>query len=143
MTITEEREIDCEPAVVFDVMADVRNEAKWNDSVSKAEILTGDPVREGSQFVTVHGPPLGDITSTITTFERPGRLDFSATSKRMDLAMSLTFTESASGTTMHLTVEPQPRGFMALLFPLLRPMIRRDMVKQHQNLKELCESHAR
>lgn len=27
-------------------------------------------------------------------------------------------------------------------FPLLRPMIRRGMVKQHQNLKALCESQA-
>lgn len=29
---------------------------------------------------------------------------------------------------------------MAVLFPLLRPMIRRDMGKQHENLKALCES---
>ena len=29
---------------------------------------------------------------------------------------------------------------MAVLFPVLRPMIRRGMAKQHQNLMALCEA---
>ena len=85
MTITEEFQIDCPPEVAFDVLADVRNETEWNDDVSSAQLVTEEPVGPGSQFVTVHGRPLGEISSTITTFERPTRLDFSATSKLMDL----------------------------------------------------------
>ena len=73
-------------------------------------------------------------------FDRPARLEFSATSKLMDLAISLRFDKSGSGTELHGTYEPRPKGLMALLFPLLRPMIRRDMSKQHQNLKSYCES---
>lgn len=51
-----------------------------------------------------------------------------------------TFTEAASGTLVHGTFDPKPKGIMAVLFPLLRPMIRRGMAKQHQKLKAFCES---
>ena len=143
MTITEEIHIECPPEIAFDLMADIRNETEWNDDVSRAEMTTEGPVGQGARFITVHGPPLGDIESTITTFERPQRLEFSAASKRMDLAISLTFAESGSGTMMRGTYVPKPRGLMAALFPLLRPMIRRNMGKQHQSFKALCESRAK
>lgn len=121
-------------------MADVRNETRWNDGVSRAELTSEEPVRQGSVFVTDHGGPLGQIESTITMFDRPRRLEFAATSKRMDLAISLTFTESGTGTLLHGTFDPKPKGIMVVLFPLLRPIIRRDMAKQHQHFKALCES---
>ena len=140
MRITEDLEIGCAPATAFDAMADVRNETEWSHDVSSAELTTGEPVGQGSQFVTEHGPQLGPIESTITTFDRPERLEFSATSKRLDLAISFTFTETDSGTHVDGTFDPKPKGVMTVLFPLLRPMIRRDMAKQHQNLKAFCES---
>ena len=121
-------------------MADVRNEARWNDDVSRAEMTTDGPVGQGSQFVTYHGRPLGEITSTITMFDRPERLEYSATSKAMDLAMSVTFTESGSDTLMHATFDPTPKGVMKLLLPILLPVIRRDIAKQHQNFRALCQS---
>lgn len=142
MTITEDLRIDCLPATAFDLMADVRNETRWNEGVSKAELTTDEPIGRGSTFVSEHGGPLGQIESTITVFDRPERLDFSATSKRMDLAISFTFTDADSGTHVHGTFEPKPRGIMAVLFPILRPMIRRDMAKQHEHFKALCEAEA-
>jgi hypothetical protein len=48
--------------------------------------------------------------------------------------------DTGSGTLVHGTFDPTPKGIMRVLLPLLRPMIRRDMAKQHQNLKALCES---
>ena len=97
----------------------------------------------GSQFVTDHGPPLGQIESTITVFDRPARLEFDATGKRMDLAISFTFTETDSGSLVHGKFDPKPKGIMMVLFPVLRPMIRRGMAKQHQKLKTLCEAQGR
>ena len=140
MRITEDLPIDCLPATAFDLMADVRNESQWNDDVSRAELTTGEPVGHGSQFVTYHGPPLGQVESTITMFDRPAHLEFSATSKRMDLAISFAFTETGSGTLVHGEFDPKPKGIMAVLFPVLRPVIRRGMAKQHQNFKALCEA---
>lgn len=39
-------------------------------------------------------------------FERPARLEFSATSKRTDLAISFVFTETGSGTLVHGEFDP-------------------------------------
>jgi Polyketide cyclase / dehydrase and lipid transport len=142
MTITQDIHIDCPPTMAFDLIADVRNEKQWNDGVSRAEMTTEEPVGPGSQFITVRGTSMGDTASTITTFDRPERLEFSATSKRMDLAISFTFAETDSGTMVHATFVPKPKGAMAVLFPLLRPIIGRGMAKQHQNLKAFCESQA-
>lgn len=73
----------------------------------------------------------------------PVHLEFDATSKRMNLAIAFTFTETDSGTLVHGEFDPQPKGIMAVLFPVLRPMIRRGMAKQHQNFKALCEAQER
>ncbi len=142
MTITEDLRIECAPTIAFDLMADVRNETKWNDGVSRAQLTTDEPVGRGSKFVTDHGGPLGQIESMITAFDRPERLEFEASSKRMDLAISFTFSETGSGTLVHGTFDPKPKGIMAMLFPLLRPMIRRDMAKQHQQFRALCEEQS-
>ena len=34
-------------------MADVRNVTRWNESVSRAELTSDDPIGHGSQFFTV------------------------------------------------------------------------------------------
>jgi hypothetical protein len=60
----------------------------------------------------------------------------------MDLTISLTFTETGSGALLHGEFDPKPKGIIALLFPVLRPMIRRRMEKQHQNINALCEARA-
>ena len=143
MTFTMDWLIDCPPTTAFDLMADVRNETRWNDGVSSAELLTAEPVGPGSRFVTTHGWPLGQIESTITAFTRPQRFDVRATSKAMDLALSATFAETGSGTSIHAEFDPAPKGLMKVLLPLLLPMIRRDLDRQHQHFKALCESEAR
>ena len=38
------------------------------------------------------------------------------------------------------TFDATPKGFMKVLLPLLIPMIKRDVAKQHANFKEFCEA---
>ncbi|MBT8216553.1 MAG: hypothetical protein KJO17_06875, partial [Acidimicrobiia bacterium] len=83
MQITEEPSIASPVAMVFDAMADVRNVTLWNDSVSLAELTSAEPIGQGSQFITVNKIQKQDVT--ITAFERPGRLEFTVTGKRMDI----------------------------------------------------------
>lgn len=142
MEFSEDLHIECPAAIAFDVIADVRNETQWNAGVKRAELTTAEPIGEGSVFVTDHGRPLGRIESTITVFDRPRHLAFAATSKGIDLAVSYTFAEQGSQTLAHGTFDPKPKGVMAILFPLLRPMIRRDMAKQHRQLTALCQRRA-
>ena len=110
MTITEELHINCPRSAAFDLMADVRKITRWNGGASRAEMTSEEPIGQGSQFITVNRGQ--ELESTITTFDRPERLEFDVTGK-----------------------------LMSVLFPVLSPLIRRDLRKQHAKFKELCEKN--
>lgn len=138
MTIREELQIDCPPTTAFDLMADVRKLTEWNDGASKAEMRSAEPVGLGSTFVAVNRGQV--MTSTITTFERPKRLDFSVEGKAMDVAATFQFTSAGEGTQLAMEFTPEPKGVMKVLLPILKPLIRSDLARQHRKFKHYCES---
>jgi len=140
MAITEEMHIECAPATAFDLMADVRNVTRWNSSVSSAELTSNEPIGEGSQFLTVNKIQEQDIA--ITAFDRPRRVDFTVSGPRMDIPTTFTFTEADGGTALVGSFDVRPKGLMSFFFPLLKPMVRRELSKQHVKFKQLCESQA-
>ena len=103
--------------------------------------MTDEPVRQGSQFVVEDKRGQHDVE--ITVFDRPERLEFALTSKQMDVAISYRFGESDGTTTALGAFDARPKGFMKLLMPLLLPLIKRDIAKQHVNFKSLCEAPPR
>ena len=141
MTIREELHIDCPPELAFDLMADVRHLKAWNEGASRADLITGEPIERGSRFTTVNRGQ--ELESTITVFDRPGRIDFDVTSKRLDVDSTFTFTERDGGTALSIMFEPRPKGVLSVLFPLLKPLIRRDLIKQHLKFKDFCEARAK
>ena len=138
MAFTEEMRIDCPSTTVFDLMADARNETRWNGSVSRAELVTDEPIGEGSRFVVVNRGREDEVT--ITVFDRPERLEFAVTSKAMDIDIGYTFAEEDGTTTAVGNFDARPKGFMKVLLPLLMPVIKRDLAKQHTKFKSLCET---
>lgn len=141
MTIKEELHIDCPPALAFDLMADVRHLTTWNDAASRAELITSEPIGNGSQFIAVNRGQ--EAETTIVTFDRPDRLEFDVLNKRLDVAATFNFAEQDGGTKLNITFVPRPKGVMSVLFPLLKPLIRRDLAKQHRGFKAFCEARAR
>lgn len=139
MTLREQLYIDCPPSMAFDLMADVRKLTDWNDGASKAEMTSAGPIAEGSTFVVVNRGQ--KMTSTITTFDPPHHLGFLVAGKAMDVVATFRFETAPSGTALVIEFEPSPKGVMKLLFPLLRPVIRRDLAKQHAKFKDYCEAH--
>jgi uncharacterized protein YndB with AHSA1/START domain len=129
--------IACPADRVFDTLADLRNEPRWNSRVSKAELRTDEPVALGSRFAIVNGGTPYDVT--ISAFERPSRLVFEA-SGRPDLTIAYALTPIERGTELESDFDFRPTGGMKLLFSLLAPVIRRSVAKQYASLKELCEA---
>ena len=138
MTIREELHIDCPPTTAFDLMADVRRIADWNDGVSRAEMKSVGAIGNGSTFVAVNRGQ--KMESTITTFDRPERLEFATSGKAMDVAGRFSFTSAGSGTKLIIELDPKPKGVMKVLLPMLKPIIRRDLARQHAKFKDYCES---
>jgi len=134
--VTTRTRIACPPEQVFDALADLRNDTEWNSRVSSVELLSGEPIGPGSRFAMVNGGTTYDVT--ITTYDRPSRLGIEATGKP-DLTIAYTFTATGEGTDLESNFDFRPRGVLKALFPLLAPVIRRDVPKQYASLKSLCE----
>lgn len=129
--------VNCPATRAFDLMADPRNEVRWNSGVSAVECKTSEPTGEGSQFTVVDRR--GQHEVTITSFDRLHRLKFMSHDAQMDVAIDIVFTEVDGVTTITGTFKPQTRGLMTVLFPLLKPIIRRQIAKEHVNFVRLCE----
>jgi hypothetical protein len=134
--VTTRTGIACPPEQVFDTLADLRNETQWNSRVSSAELRSAEPIGPGSRFAIVNGGTPYDVT--ITTYDRPSRLVLEASGKP-DLTIAYTVTPTGGGTDLASDFDFRPRGVLKVLFPLLAPVIRRDVPKQYASLKALCE----
>ena len=135
---TDEMHRNSPSTTVFDLLADIRNELRWNGNVSRAELTSGEPIGLGSQFIVED--KRGEHETTITVFDRPERIEFAMSSKQMDVAINYTFTEADGTTTAVGTFDAQPKGFMKLLLPLLMPMIKREIARGGVNFKRHCET---
>jgi len=130
------KELPTSPEVAFDKMADARNEVRWNSKVSRSDLMSGEPVQRGARFQTVNrGQPYDAI---ITEFERPSRVSFEVTGKQMDITTTFTFAPGGPGTVLRGEFDFRPKGFLKVLFPLMRPMIRGDLPKQMGSFAEFC-----
>ena len=136
MRVTATTRIACPPEKVFGMLADVRNDTQWNSRVSSVELLSAEPIGPGSHFAMVNGGTAYDVT--ITTYEPPSRLVLEASGKP-DLTIAYAFTPTAEGTELESDFDFRPSGALKVLFPLLAPVIRRDVPRQHASLKALCE----
>jgi len=134
--VTTTTQIACPPEDVFGMLADLRNDTQWNSRVSSAELLSPEPVGLGSRFAVVNGGTAYDVT--ITTYERPSRLVLEASGKP-DLTIAYAFTPTGEGTELESDFDFRPNGALKVLFPVLAPVIRRDVPKQFATLKALCE----
>jgi uncharacterized protein YndB with AHSA1/START domain len=129
--------IACPPEQVFDTLADLRNETRWNSQVSRAELKSAKPVGPGSRFEIVNNGSTYD--ATIATYERPSRLVFEATGKP-DLTITYLLKPVDEGTELESELDFRPKGALTIVFTLLGPVIRRTVKKQYASLKTLCES---
>ncbi len=129
--------IECGPSTAFDLMADVRNETRWNKGVSVAELQGEGPVREGSRFRTVYRGLENEIT--IAEFDRPQHLVVASTSKAMDFDTTYTFTGVDGGCSLVVSTDVRPKGFVSVLSPLLRLMLRRELANKYATVKRAIE----
>jgi hypothetical protein len=135
-----EKDIAVAPERAFDLMADARYEPQWNSRVTTSELVSAEPIGQGSRFRTVNrGRP---YDATITTYDRPGQLVFEVTGKAMDITARFTFAPQGAGTRYEGDFEMRPKGALKFAFPLMGGAVRKDLDRQSGSFKRLCESQA-
>ena len=134
--------IDRLPEVVFDVVADERNEPRYNPRMTAVSLLSDPPIGQGSRFTATMKSRARTFSMIVefTDFERPTRLGSVSTVGSMRTVGALTFEPQASGTLMRWSWDIQLRGVSKLAAPLVSWIGRRQERAIWTGLKTMLEA---
>ena len=127
--------------VVFDFVADERNEPRFNPRMARVELVSPGPIGAGSRFhaeMTTMGRTT-PMSIEFTGYDRPRRLASRTSMSTMDIDGELTFETVPAGTRMRWSWTLTPRGAMRLLGPVVARTGRRQEREIWTSLKRLLE----
>lgn len=126
---------------VFDVVADERNEPRFNPGMRRAEKISEGPIGVGTRFraeVVSMGRPV-EMVIEYTGYERPRRLASTTHMSSMDIRYTLTFEPVPEGTWMRWSGDLEPHGIFKLMSPMVARLGRRQERRIWTGLKWLLE----
>jgi uncharacterized protein YndB with AHSA1/START domain len=127
--------------VVFDYVADQRNEPRYNPHMVRAEKITAGPVGLGTRFRSAVASMgrTAEMLIEYTGYDRPRRLASTITMQQADFSYTLTFEPAGTGTRMRWSGQVRPKGAVRLLKPLILWMGRRQERRIWTSLKHRME----
>jgi uncharacterized protein YndB with AHSA1/START domain len=130
---------------VFDLVADERNEPRYNSRIVCAEKLSEGPVGQGSLFVAQPRGmgSKGRMTLEVLEYDRPRRLHNIVRSSYMNVEGTLTFEETDGGTRLRWEWDMGLVGPMQLMSPALALVGPRWERRNWVGLKHYIESGRR
>ena len=143
-TIEGEIYIDRPPEAVFEVVADERNEPRYNPKMTAVSLPSDSQIGRGSRFAATMKSRARTFTMVIefTDFERPTRLGSVSTVGTMRTEGALTFKPQESGTLMSWSWNIRLRGITKLAAPIASWMGRRQERVIWTGLKTMLEATA-
>jgi hypothetical protein len=124
---------------VFDFLADLRNESRWNPRTRQLTLATSGPIAAGSVFRGEY-QGLGVLVTTLTEYDRPRRIRFRSEGPRARIDGVFEIAPASQGVDVVLDAEVQPRGLLALLAPMMGPAFRRQNAVAAARLTQAIES---
>ena len=143
--IAGEVTIDAPVSEVFDMVADERNEPRYNPRIVRAEKVTEGPVGRGARFVAEpkRMGAKGEMTLEVLEYERPHRLHNVVRSSYMRVDGTLSFQEVDGGTRLRWDWNMGLVGPMRVLAPVLAAIGPSWERRHWVGLKEYRESGRR
>jgi carbon monoxide dehydrogenase subunit G len=139
MTITVEKAVlVVRPAEeVFDFLADVRNEERWNPNVVRIEGAPNRPLSVGDTFEGIYRRG-GRMRFELVEAIRPSRLVFRGGGRQMRLVATLELESAGSATRVRMRGEMKPRGPLMLFAPFLRKPIERQYATVVERFRQVA-----
>jgi hypothetical protein len=110
---------------VFDYVSDMRTEADWNPAVKTVRLLSGEPVDVGTRFEGEFAG-LGRATMEVVEFVSPTTWTVATVAARLPFRLVGRVTPAIGGAVrLTIRIELAPTGVMAVLAPVLRPVMQR------------------
>jgi uncharacterized protein YndB with AHSA1/START domain len=136
-------EINREPGVVFDYLAEPTNRPQWQDAVRSVEVVrsshegVGTQVRESRRV----GASVRTYTWEVTAFEPPRRYAFQGVQGPVRAFVVMTLSPAGDGrrTRVDMNLDFEGQGVGRLLAVLARMGARREIPKNVQQLRQNLE----
>lgn len=124
--------------VVFDFLADIRNEAAWNPRVVRIDKASDGPIGAGTTF---HGlyTGIGPLHTELVEYERPRQLSFRSSGPRMRIAGTFVLSAVQGKSNVALSADLEPQGPFRFIAPLMAPLIKRQNAAAATRLKQALE----
>ena len=117
--------IDRHPADVFEFLADLRNERKWNPRVVEIQKTSPGPIRAGATFRGTYKGP-GVLETELLDHDPPHRLSFRSRGPRMTIEGAFRLRPRGSGTDVDLDAVFRPHGPFRALTPVMAVVMKRQ-----------------
>jgi hypothetical protein len=129
------------PAIVFDFVADERNECRFNPKMLEVTLVSDEPPRAGSRFHATmrSGAGKADVTRRHRV-RTPYTFGVGDAVRSMDIDGSLTFEPEGTRTRMSSSWEIRLRGALRAARPIVEWFGRRQKRKIWGGLKAVLES---
>ncbi len=115
--LTYQKTIAAAPEVVFEFLADLRNETLWREGMSRSDVRDGVPGTAGATYEQQMASPMGNAADVVTVLqaEEPGLVQVRNSGRPMLLQTTYRLSPEA-GSTTRLDIEVTlPSGPMATL----------------------------
>jgi uncharacterized protein YndB with AHSA1/START domain len=143
MEITRSIVIDRAPEIVFDFVADARNDPQWCPKVISTDQADGNGPGPDARYAVVHKPipgrPSRQMAMTCRAVERPSRIEWHEDDGKDSFHVTYTL-EDVGGSTRFTQTSVATLSTPALLAPIMRHGIGRDIGHQLKRLKAHLES---
>ena len=128
----------------FDYFVDFRNENEWNVVAHNLTMLTDPPIGGGSRFRGTYDR-MGPMEYEIQQFDRPRFASVRGQARLFRWQSTFTFTPRGPSTRVECTMDPDPKGPLRILKPLIGRLISQQMHLGLASLKTTLEAstHAR
>ena len=124
---------------VFDFLADLRNESRWNPRIRQLTLVTPGRIAAGSVFRgTYQG--LGVLVTTLTEYDRPRWIRFHSEGSRARIDGAFSIAPAGRGVDVALDADVQPRGLLAFIAPMMGPVFSRQNAAAARRLTQAVES---
>ena len=141
-TVTGEIRIERPVDVVFETVADQRNEPTYNPALISADILTEGPVGVGTRFKAVHKSGRGTMKMTVelVEYDPPRRIASVTHASWAEISGAVTFEQAGDGATrMRWSWDVHTKGFATFFSPLIGVVGRRQERACWEGLKRYLE----
>lgn len=139
-TFTLEKHFQAPPAKVFEVVTDLRRAPERIRGITRLEVLTEGPIRQGTRFRETRVMFKREATEEmeITAFDPPRGYSVGCESCGCRYRTDFRLTPSRGGTDVRLEFEAVPLTFFAKAMSFLfKPMIKSCLKAMEQDLEDL------